>query len=117
MRRPTVGASPQAAEATVNRARPQRNTDLRPQRSASRPAGTRRAANTSVYPDSTHDMAVVLTSGNDALMSVKATKRICVSRKTMKIPNPATSRARWARAASGRGKSGGTFGIKTQLLG
>ena len=93
----------------MNRARPHRNTDLRPQRSASRPAGTRRAANTSVYPDSTQDIAVVLTSGNDSRMSVKATNRICVSRKTMKIPSPATSSVRRERAASGAGRSVGTL--------
>ena len=48
IRKPAVGASPHVAEAIVNRGQAAQEHRLRPHRSASRPAGTSRAANTSV---------------------------------------------------------------------
>jgi hypothetical protein len=55
-----VSARPQANDATVNRARPPRNTRLSPTRSPSRPASSSSPPNAIRYPLTTHSSPVAL---------------------------------------------------------
>ena len=59
----TPGARPQSSEPAVKPSRPATNSRRRPTRSAHRPAGTRTAANTMVYPFSTQDSSLRLVPG------------------------------------------------------
>ncbi len=52
-----LGASPHAAEASVNTASPNRKAWRRPRMSPSRPAGTSARPKVRAYPDTTHDWA------------------------------------------------------------
>src|SRR5262249_8242668 len=63
MRTDADGAIAQTADARTNNDMPTRNPRLRPYRSARRPAGTSRAANTIAYPLSTHDSSARLEPG------------------------------------------------------
>jgi hypothetical protein len=60
----TPGATPHSSEPRLNAIIPATNRRRRPTRSAQRPAGTRTAANTIVYPFSTQDSELRLVPVN-----------------------------------------------------
>ena len=64
----TPGARPHSSDPTLNAIRPATNSRRRPTRSAHRPAGTRTAANTIVYPLSTQDSELRLVPPNSRPM-------------------------------------------------
>jgi hypothetical protein len=68
-------------------------TRRRPSRSASRPAGTRKAANTMLYALSTHESEPRLLPENDVLIAGNATLTIVASRNASSAPSDATSSA------------------------
>ena len=79
-----MGATPHNIEATVNNTAAVKNVRRLPTRSANRPAGISRAANTIVYALRIHESDEGAVEANCVLIDGKATNRIVVSRKTAK---------------------------------
>jgi hypothetical protein len=88
----TDGATPLATDAARNSSRPARKSRRRPYRSARRPAGTRAAANTTLYPVSTQDRSASESCGNDCRRSVKAMFTTVTSGRAMKTTAEVTKR-------------------------
>src|SRR5277367_5699536 len=99
--RPTPGASPHSTDPAVNPASPATNNRRRPIRSAHRPAGTRTAANTIVYPLSTQDSELRLVPGYCLLMYVKARLTMNRSRLDMNTASASTPTTAVTRRESG----------------
>src|SRR6185503_19798183 len=79
-RKTTLGASPHSIDAIVKRTAAVRNVRRRPTRSASRPAGISRAANTIGYALRIQDSDDGDAEEKPALIEGKATNKIVVSR-------------------------------------
>src|SRR5580693_3182345 len=88
--RSTPGASAHSTDPIVNPASPATNNRRRPIRSAHLPAGTRTAANTIVYPLSTHDSELRLVPGYCLAMYGKARLTINKSRLDMNTASAST---------------------------
>ena len=84
------GASPQAAEVTVNRARPIANIRRRPYRSPSRPPVIMPAAKVSPYPATTSWIAAG-PACRSCWIDGSATLTMKKSRKVMKVPASTTN--------------------------
>jgi hypothetical protein len=82
--------APQTTDAARKRNTPRKKKRRRPYRSASRPAGTRAAANTIVYALMIHESWASELSGNDVRMSGNAMLTIVTSRKLMNTPTDVT---------------------------
>src|SRR6478735_2918782 len=93
---PSDGAAAHTADPAVNTRIPLVKTRRLPSTSASRPAGTRNAANTMLYAFNTHDNDAKELPENEVRISGNATLTIVASRKASRAPKDATSRARLA---------------------
>src|SRR5690348_11783226 len=82
---------PHSADAPVNTTTPVRNSRRRPNRSASRPDTTRKAANTMLYAFSTQDSVEIVVEANDPWIAGNATFTIVESTNSMNTPSAATA--------------------------
>lgn len=94
--KPSDGAAAHTADPAVNTTIPLVKTRRLPSTSASRPAGTRNAANTMLYAFNTHDNDANELPENELRISGNATLTIVASRNASRAPSDATSKARLA---------------------
>ena len=91
IRNPELGARPHSAEEMVKTATPERNSLRRPNRSASRPDTTRKAANTMLYALKIHDRVDSVESANERWIDGNAIFTIVESTNSMNTPSEATA--------------------------
>jgi hypothetical protein len=97
--RPSVGAAPQVTDATVNSATPTVKARRAPNLSARDPEDRSRAANSRVYPSTTH-CRPVMPPPRPSRIDGRATLTTTASRVTTKKPRIAAARAKAARGSA-----------------